>query len=239
MLSFEVLRDLESFYAVLKSPQEDSKNGFTWISGIPHPFLNGVMHLSSVEEIDIKIDQLISQIAKNTLSFWVHEYNSPLLLGALQKRGFQSIITCTLMVLFNLEAVSSVKHDIRAVKGEDFHSTLAKAFHFDEITKTEYAKLFESTKTQDYVFYLEGVPMATGTLIAQGKIGAIMNIGTLPERQKKGCGRAIMQFLIHLAKKQGLEKLVLLSSPAAKKLYNDLGFISLMDIDIYAQNVSS
>lgn len=75
--------------------------------------------------------------------------------------------------------------------------------------------------------------MGTGTLFIQGDKGAVFHVATLPEYQKRGVGRAMMQFIMHQASNRGLKKLVLVSSHVAERLYLSLGFQKVDDVEIY------
>jgi GNAT superfamily N-acetyltransferase len=57
-----------------------------------------------------------------------------------------------------------------------------------------------------------------------GKIGYIMNIGTLPEYRGKGIAHNIMKVIINWIKEQGIQVADLHASDMGRKLYADLGF---------------
>ena len=55
----------------------------------------------------------------------------------------------------------------------------------------------------------------------------IMNVYTLPEHRRQGIGRAIMDDLISKAHQAGARKVYLETSPTARKLYSDEGFVDM------------
>lgn len=236
MTDFDALRALEKCYEVMKPAQEKTDQSFVWFSGIPHPLFNAVMHLKSAHQIGAKIDAIIAQAPDGIpISFWVHNQNSSLdLKEELVRRKFQCIITCPLME-WSVKPVSlNPQYEIKRTDGDIFHTILANVFHLSEDVKNSYAKILESCGAENYLIYCDGYPVGTGTLILNGKTGGVFNISTLPEYQKKGYGRAMMEFLMNRSASLHLENLVLFSSPVAEKLYSDLGFRKCFDIEIFA-----
>lgn len=237
MTKFEALLELENFYDILMPAQEKGQESFAWFSGIPHPLFNAVMHLKTDKNLSDKADALISQAPRDIpLSFWAHDQNgSNELIRILKEKGFQPIGTCPLMI-GSVKPVAASDYQIEVANLEIFHHLLAKNFHFDEPVKKGFAKLLKNVmEAENYLIYHQGQPVGTGTLIPKGKTGGIFNISTLPEYQKKGCGRAMMQFLMNRAFMLGLDKLVLLSSPEAERLYSGLEFTKCFDIEIYVR----
>lgn len=236
MTKLNTLQEFENFYETMMPAKEKSKESFAWFSGIPHPLFNTVMHLTIKHNLGDKVEALISEAPKGIpLSFWVHSQNeSSGLVEVLKEKGFQSIATCPLMT-WNVKPMNLPKCTIEIADLEIFHHILATTFQFDEAVKEGFAKLLENAEAENYLIYHEGQPVGTGTLIPNGKTGGIFNIATLPKYQKKGFGQSMMQFLMVRASTLGLEKLILLSSPLAEKLYSDLAFTKCFDIEIYAR----
>lgn len=236
MTKFEILQEFEKFYDAMMPAQEKSNESFAWFSGLPHPLFNAVMHLTINKNLDNKVDSLISVAPKDIpLSFWVHNQNQSMeLIEVLKEKGFQSIIICPLMT-WDVKPLSIPQHEIEVANLEIFHHLLATNFHLDDAMKEGFAQLLENAAAENYLIYHEGQPVGTGTLTSNGKIGGIFNISILPKYQKRGYGRAMMQFLMNRASMLGLEKLILLSSPVAEKLYADLEFTKCFDIEIYAR----
>lgn len=235
MTDFKALQILERCYEIMKPAQANGPDSFVWFSGIPHPLFNAVMHVRSRE---CNINNLIAQAPEGIpIAFWIHNQNTyPDLKIALQKRGFQHIMTCPLME-WSVKPVASSSHSrytIKATNEAVFHTILADTFHLSNEVKERYAKILEGRGIENYLIYYDGQPVGTGTLILDKKTGGIFNISTLPDYQKKGCGRAMMEFLMNRAAHLSLETLVLFSSPVAEKLYTNLGFQKCFDIEIFA-----
>lgn len=237
MNQFEILKHLENCYDAMVPATENNEQAFAWFTDIPHPFFNVVMHLSC-KDLDAKIDALIEKAPKgNPISFWVHPNNDcESLIEILTKKEFVHLITCPLMA-WDVEPTISTEYDIRSAKGnmEAFNQITSDVFHLDETIKQKYANILKTFESENYLLFVDDKPVATGILFSNGNVGGIFNLGVLPEHQKKGYGRAMMQFLMHRADELHLEKLVLLSTPVAEKLYNNLGFEKIFDIKMYAQ----
>ncbi len=89
----------------------------------------------------------------------------------------------------------------------------------------------------DYIGWLayhNNKPVASGGLVFHyypptptnltGKSAYIMNISTLPEYQKKGIGKRIMETIIEYVRENNVKKVTLHSTKAGKRLYSKLGF---------------
>lgn len=219
-----IIKEFESFYNAMLPAQVNDDGAFAWFSGIPHPLFNAVMHIN--EEVETIISQAPPGIP---LSFWVHRENKTANLAeALLQKGFQPAIRCPLMT-WRVEPISSPPAVIVPADMEVFHRILG----LDGAVKEGFAKLLGNIEAENYLISLEGKPVGTGTLFPKGKNGGIFNVATLPEYQKRGCGKAMTRFLMHRAATLGLEKLLLLSTPLAEKLYSDLGFTPVLEIDMY------
>lgn len=236
MSSFETLQELENFYDMLHPAQEKNKERFVWFSGIPHPLFNAIMHFSCDEQEAKEVfDTLIREAPPLPLSFWHHSLNrSAKMTDILKETGFQPAIVCPLMS-WRTQSISLSSSDIRPATMNVFHDILGKAFHFDQAVKEGFASLMNKISAENYLIYRNDQPIGTGTLMSKGKVGGIFNLAILPDHQKNGYGRSLMQFLMKRSGDLGLEKLVLLSSPIAEKLYSSLGFTKELDIELYVR----
>ncbi|HSX04349.1 MAG TPA: GNAT family N-acetyltransferase [Rhabdochlamydiaceae bacterium] len=237
MNQFETLKHLENCYDAMRPAAEKSEQAFAWFSDIPHPLFNVVMHLSC-KDVDAKIETLIEKVPfGNPVSFWVHPGNrADGLVEILKGKGFAPLITCPLMA-WPVQPMIAPKCDIRSAKKDMdmFNQITSAVFHFDETTKQRYANILKTFDSENYLLFVNDEPVAVGILFSNGNIGGIFNIAVLPKQQKKGYGRAMMEFLMHRANALHLRQLVLLSSPAAERLYNNLEFQKVFDIEMYAR----
>lgn len=236
MTKLEMLKEYENLFDAMQPAQENTEEAFACFSGLGHPILNVVMHLRTQKSVRDKVDALISQIPRGIpFSFWVHELNSASSLKEiLLERGLQPLISCPLMI-WQVQEITKPSHQIKPAKMELFHAILAETLHFDRTLQEGFARLLDRIPAEHYIVYLDGLPVGAGTLFPNGNIGGIFNISILPDYQKRGCGRALMQFLMNRAEELKLEKLVLLSSLEAKKLYSELGFATCLDIELFVR----
>src|SRR5690606_2049485 len=216
---------------------EKNEQTFAWFSEIPHHLFNAVMHIAC-KDVEAKIDSLIEKAPNDTpISFWVHPANrAEKLVEILKDKGFVSIVTCPLMA-WSVKPVTLSKCDIRSAKNnmEIFNQITSIVSHFDHVTKERYESILKTFDSENYLLFVNDTPIAAGLPFSNGNIGGIFNLVVLPEHQKKGYGRAMMEFLMQRANELHLQQLVLLSSPIAEKLYHNLGFQKIFDIDIYAR----
>lgn len=237
MRSTELLQQLESCYNAIYPATINSEHAFAWFTDIPHPLFNAIMHVTG-KALHEKLDTLIKETpAGHPLSVWVHPQNSASgLVDLLRERSFAIAMSCPLMG-WTVTPLCDQKCDIRSAKTEmeAFIQIISTVFHLDEITREKYGNLLSRAQVENYLLFIENMPIGTGTLFLNGKTGGIFNIAIAPEHQKKGYARAMMEFLMHKAHQYNLEKIVLLSSPEAESLYLNLGFKKSHDIDIYVR----
>lgn len=234
MIKFDVLQAYEKCYDAMLPAQEKGKDGFVWFTGLPHPIFNAVLHLRSNANLAERVDALIAKAPSGVpLSFWVHDQNEPANLAEiLKERGFKLLMNVPLMI-WKVQDVILSNCEIKLDHTEIFYDLLAKNFHLDEITKKSFVKMLSDSKAENYVVYIEGRAVGTGTLFPTGNTAGIFNISTSREFQRRGCGKAMMQFLMKRAKELGMEYLILHSTPVGIKLYSSLGFEKCLDVEMY------
>lgn len=230
MTKFDALYEFENFYDSMHPAEVKNNEAFAWFSGIPHPLFNAVMHLHD----DTKVDDLIAKApAGIPIAFWVHSQNRAQALAAtLTQKGFQSVIKCPLMS-WTVKSIPLPSAEIARADMDVFHQILATTLHMDEAVKEGFSRLLDNTEAENYLIYLNGTPVGTGTLLRKGINGGIFNVATLPDYQNRGCGRAMTQFLMMRAADLELQNLILLSSPQAEKLYSSLGFARCLEVEVY------
>lgn len=227
MKTFRVLHQFEKLYNAVHPAVENSGEAFIWLSDIPHPLLNAVMHLSDSKRIDS-----ILQLTKDPLSFWLHSENEAVdLKERLVERGFVPMITCPLMI-WPVKPVS-VSPFIERADEEEFLSILSTVFEFNEEVKRGFARFCK--RMENYTLS----HAATGSLFALDKSGLIANVSVLPEFRRRGLATEMMKVLMQRAFHLGLEQVILLSSPASEQLYADLGFVKYLTIEIYMPDPSN
>lgn len=236
MSSFNTLQEFENIYDALKPAQRKCPETFAWFSGVPHPLFNAIMHLHAENELDKKIDQVLALAPRGIpLSFWLQQQkNADEIRGLLIQREFQLLITCPLME-WKVKPISLNAQDIKSADLSPFMDIMTTVFQFDPAVKTGLTELLKATKLENYILYINNQPVTTGSIARNDKTTAIFNIATLPEFQKKGCAKTIMEFLMNRAHELNAERTILLSDPMTQQLYSELGFTKCCDIEIFAR----
>jgi ribosomal protein S18 acetylase RimI-like enzyme len=195
---------------------------------------NCILRFSYANDIEAHLDSLIGKAPSNVpIAFWMDQKDStPELIQALKNRNFVSAGFYPAMS-WDVTSVEAPELEVQPADIELFHEILATCLHYNEGVKQGSLNLLRDKGGEHFIVYLEGKPVGTGTLFAKGEIGAVFHVATLPEYQKRGVGRAMMQFIMNKASEKGLKKLVLHSSHVAEKLYHSLGFQKIDDVEIY------
>ena len=102
-----------------------------------------------------------------------------------------------------------------------------------------FQEVFEDSRVWDsgftgYVGYSDGEPVSTAaTVIAGGAVG-VYNLATVPNRQKRGFGEAIMRRALDRARERyGIERTVLQSTPQGLPLYQRMGYSAVTGVTVY------
>jgi ribosomal protein S18 acetylase RimI-like enzyme len=86
-----------------------------------------------------------------------------------------------------------------------------------------------------WVGYVDGEPVSTAaTVLGAGAIG-VYNVATVPERQRRGYGEAVMRHALEQARcLYGIECSILQSTPAGYRLYQRMGYRTVASVAVYA-----
>jgi GNAT superfamily N-acetyltransferase len=86
-----------------------------------------------------------------------------------------------------------------------------------------------------WVGYVDGEPVSTAaTVLGAGAIG-VYNVATVPERQRRGYGEAVMRHALDQARAvHGIEGSILQSTPAGYRLYQRMGYRTVTSVAVYA-----
>lgn len=231
MTPLDLLRKFEDIYQAMFPATINENDAFIWLSGIPHPLFNAVMHCK-----DKHFLQCLKQIEVQTpLSFWDHSENDSTIIETVKEKGFNFAAHCSL-VSWDVKNFKSIKKGIISpAKMDDFKDIMKAVFHMNSSILNQLIILMKNTDAENYLIYEKDKPIGTGTLIPFGKVGGVFNIAVLPEFQKKGYGTAIIEFLKQRAIELNIEKIILLTSSDGEKLYRKVGFKKALDVKIYVK----
>jgi ribosomal protein S18 acetylase RimI-like enzyme len=86
-----------------------------------------------------------------------------------------------------------------------------------------------------YVGYVDGGPVSTASVVASGGGLGVYNLATLPERQRRGYGEAVMRHALAEARREhGMERTILQATPAGLRLYERMGFRAVTRVSVYS-----
>lgn len=130
--------------------------------------------------------------------------------------------------------------DVRRVRAgavaSDFCGIGSACFHvpiawFCEVFDTE--GVWE--RFLSYVGYVDGEPVSTAAVVVGSGALGVYNVATLPDRQGRGYGEAIMRYALEDARRiTGIERTILQSTPAGLKLYQRMGYRAVTRVGVYA-----
>lgn len=228
-----IFLEFQNFYEAIHPAQAKNANVYAWFSHIPHPFLNVVIHLSC-DDVPGTVDALLQKNRMhNPMTFWIHpENHADGLVDVLKNRNFSLLVTCPAMT-WNVQSVPLYEADIRSANKEILYEIVSTVYQHNEAVKKECPKLLDELDCENYIFYINDKPMSTASLFVHGSVGEIFNDATLPEWGV--ASKEMMQFLMHRAYELNLERLIVLSYPEAEELYNQLGFETLFNVEVYSR----
>lgn len=86
-----------------------------------------------------------------------------------------------------------------------------------------------------YVGYVEQEPVSTTAIVIGGGALGVYNVATMPGHQRRGYGEAVMrQALADIQRHNGIERMILQSTPAGFRLYERMGFRTVTKVAVYS-----
>jgi GNAT superfamily N-acetyltransferase len=89
-----------------------------------------------------------------------------------------------------------------------------------------------------YLAYDGRQPVSTVATIKAGPIVGVWSMGTLPDQQRKGVGRALLGHVMELHRAQGARAFYLWSTPAGQRLYDQLGYRTVTELSVWTTGQS-
>lgn len=237
----QLLGYIEDYFTSMQTPHTNTPKLYAWFTGLEHWFFNSVVHCNYTTNRAHHVDALLNDAPEGKpIAFYINQtQDAAALIDVLCQRGFTKTQTDSCMA-WQVKDIEKPTHTVKRATEKTlnaFHTILAIAYESDDAMRDGYRALLDQSKaSEQYLVYLDGTPVGTGTLFVTGNVGCIFNISVLPEYRQKGAGTALSQFLMHTAYKRGLETMVLLSEPTATNMYKKLGFVTQFDVDIYARD---
>jgi ribosomal protein S18 acetylase RimI-like enzyme len=86
-----------------------------------------------------------------------------------------------------------------------------------------------------YVGYRKDEPVSTAAIVMGGGAIGVYNVATMPDRQRRGYGEAVMRYALGEAQREhGMERTILQSTPAGLRLYERMGYRRITRVSVYA-----
>jgi GNAT superfamily N-acetyltransferase len=89
-----------------------------------------------------------------------------------------------------------------------------------------------------YLAYDAGQPVSTVATTVAGPIVGVWSMGTLPDQQRKGVGRALLGHVMAQHRSQGARAFYLWSTPAGHRLYEQLGYRIVSELSVWTTGQS-
>jgi GNAT superfamily N-acetyltransferase len=130
--------------------------------------------------------------------------------------------------------------DVRRVRGgataADFCAIGSVCFH---VPIAWFSEVFDSQSVWDkffsYVGYVNGEAVSTAAVVVGSGALGVYNVATLPGRQCRGYGEAIMRYALEDARRNtGIEQTILQSTPAGLRLYHRMGYRTVTKVWVYS-----
>ncbi len=112
---------------------------------------------------------------------------------------------------------------------ETYRSILASVFFMprSEVNLVLGEKSLGLEHMSHYLGKVGGEPVATATLVTDGTLAGIWNVGTVREYGRRGIGSEMMHHVLADARNLGYEESMLLASPEGIPLYERLGYATI------------
>ncbi|MEE4174395.1 MAG: GNAT family N-acetyltransferase [Xanthomonadales bacterium] len=132
----------------------------------------------------------------------------------------------------------------RPVRDEEDRQGLARvlagAFQMpaESVLRAMPRRLFDSPSIEGWVAAWDGAIQSTVTATWHGSVVGIWAMGTAPEAQGQGVGKALLSRVMHDARQRGAEAFFLGATPSGFPLYERLGYVTVADCPIWVRGVT-
>lgn len=118
---------------------------------------------------------------------------------------------------------------------ETFKYILSRVFFMprSEVDLVLGDKALEATHVRHYLGKLGDIPVSTATVVLDGTLAGIWNVGTLREYTRRGIGAEMMHYTLADARNLGYTESMLLASPEGLPLYEHLGYTTLATVNTF------
>lgn len=219
------------------------------LSHLPFPLFNSVVRARLHADVaDAAIEARIRDCTRRNVPmlWWTGPSTRPSDLGErLERRGF--LLEPALGMVGDIRYITSqpVEHAIRIEPVRDaaalaiWNRVLCNAFGAPYAFGDAFADLAAAlglgatSNFRHFLAYLNGEAVATCSLFLGAGVAGIYDVGTLPERRRRGVGAAITRAAIADAAASGYRMAILHSSELGANMYRALGFSDVCPVGQY------
>jgi GNAT superfamily N-acetyltransferase len=224
--------------------------GCRWtLSDLPYPLFNSVLRARLAGDgADAAIDARMRDCtARNVpMLWWTGPSTTPPDLGErLERRGFllEPAIGMAGDIRYIIAQPSGAPIRVEPVRDPAqmaaWSRVLCNAFGAPQAFGDAFADLAAaiglgpSSNFRHFLAYLNGEPVATCSLFLGAGVAGVYDVGTLPERRRRGVGAAITRAAIADAAASGYRMAILHASAVGAAMYRALGFSDVCAIGQY------
>jgi GNAT superfamily N-acetyltransferase len=129
--------------------------------------------------------------------------------------------------------------EVREVEPDELPASVrlvSQGFEIPEAFEADFEEAFELLVANGAIqvtAWLDGQPVAAGTVWRSGSTAGLYNIATLDHLRGRGIGYALTATLMELARERGCDHAILHSSPDGLPVYERLGFVEVCQVPQY------
>jgi GNAT superfamily N-acetyltransferase len=219
-------------------------------TGVPSPLFNPVLRVTvEASEVPALIDEARSWYRQRRLpwSWYVGPASRPPTIATeLERRGFAKVteppgMAADLSTLDQLDPGLPVvvERVVDRALVDAWFGVFAPAFDLSKAAASAFRDLIlagglgDDAPMRNYIAFVGGQPVATGSLVGAAGVGGIYNIATRADRRGRGIGRAITFALMKEAAELGYRAAILWSTAAGLPVYRRLGFKERVRVPTY------
>ena len=219
----------------------DDDDLFWYITGLPSAAFNSVMYANlTPDRIDVAVAELHALRERHgvPMGWLIGPSSRPTDLGRqLAARGLTHRNTLTPMTLLLADLPTAapvpgltVARVADAATYEAWVATEHRGFEEEGLPSDGLAAVRRAMRFGDgfplhhYLGWLDGVPVATATLLPAAGIAGIYDVATVPEARRQGVGTAMTLTVLQEAHQLGYEIAFLQPSTMGRPLYERIGF---------------
>ena len=241
---------IRGFAAVAGVEVVDDARSLRVATGVPSPLFNPVLRATvAPEEVGDLVEEAREwyRVRRLPWSWYVGPASGPgPIASELERRGFAKVTEPPGMAadLAGLDALDpglpvTVRRVTDAAMVDAWFGVFAPAFELSRAAASAFRDLIlagglgDDAPMLNYLAYVGGEPVATGSLVPAAGVGGIYNIATRASRRGRGIGGAITWTLMSEAAAMGYAVAILWSTAAGFPVYRRLGFVERVRVPTY------